>query len=126
MSNLLDILAIEVTCAGMMLLFRVIAITLARSPEARAYGLRLAVRMGAYGNGGAAFGAATGHRWLCMAVFLTVGALVALWIWWRRKKRRSVSALLGAKSRALRDALVRRAREVAKPRPVRRPVPVPG
>jgi len=47
---------------------------------------------------------------------------LAIW-WWRRKKRRSVAALLGAKSRALREALVRRAREVARPRQVLRPVP---
>jgi len=39
-----------------------------------------------------------------------------------RGKRRAVDAL-GAKSRALREALVRRAREVARPRPVLRPVP---
>jgi hypothetical protein len=56
----------------------------------------------------------------------SLSALVALAIWWwRRKKRRNVAALIGAKSRALRDAIVRKAREVARPRPVLRPVPVP-
>lgn len=49
---------------------------------------------------------------------------LAFW-WWRRKKRRKAAALVGAKSRALRDAIVRKAREVARPRPVLRPVPVP-
>jgi membrane protein implicated in regulation of membrane protease activity len=53
-----------------------------------------------------------------------VTAVAAAVIWWhRRKKRRRAAALLGAKSRALRDALVRRARQSARPRPVLRPVP---
>jgi membrane protein implicated in regulation of membrane protease activity len=51
-------------------------------------------------------------------------AAVLAWLWWhRRKRRRRAQAALGAKSRALRDALVRRTREAAKPRPVLRPVP---
>ena len=55
------------------------------------------------------------------AASAVIGA--AVW-WWRRKKRRSVTALLGAKAKALRDALVRRAREATpKPRRVLRPVP---
>jgi hypothetical protein len=43
--------------------------------------------------------------------------------WWRghRKDRRKALDAIGAKSRALRDALVRRAREAARPRPVLRP-----
>lgn len=50
--------------------------------------------------------------------------LVALAIrWWRSSKRRRAAALLGAKSRALRDTIVRRAREAAQPRPVLRPLP---
>lgn len=53
------------------------------------------------------------------AAYLT-GAL-AFW-WWRRRRDR-MKAALGAKSRALRDALVRRAREAARPRPVLRPSP---
>lgn len=52
-----------------------------------------------------------------------ISALIAaaLW-WWRRKGKRAVQ-LLGAKSRARRDALVRRARELARPRPVLSPAP---
>jgi membrane protein implicated in regulation of membrane protease activity len=51
-------------------------------------------------------------------------AAVVAWLWWRRRKRRRRARdAIGAKSRALRDALVRRAREAAKPRPVLRPVP---
>ena len=127
MSNgLVDFLFVEGTCVGMMLLFRVMALTLSRTPEARADGLRLAVRMGAYGNGGAAVGAAYGHAWLSMTAFIVIGGLVLLWIWWRRKKRRNAAALLGAKSRALRDALVRRVKESGKARPALRPVPVPS
>lgn len=45
---------------------------------------------------------------------------LAIW-WWRRRKRRNVLALMGQKSRLLRDALVRRVREVTKPSPVLRP-----
>jgi hypothetical protein len=41
------------------------------------------------------------------------------WMWWRRSdRRRRALAWLGAKSRAVRDALVRKAREVSQPRPV--------
>lgn len=51
-------------------------------------------------------------------------ATVLAWLWWRRRKRRKRARdALGAKSRALRDALVRRTREAAQPRPVLRPVP---
>jgi hypothetical protein len=77
--------------------------------------------------GGLAFGAIaagfTGGGWAGPAgSAASLIVALAIW-WWRRKKRRSVAAMLGAKSRALRDALVRRARQVARPRPVLRPVP---
>ena len=56
--------------------------------------------------------------------FVVDGTFAAFYAWqWYRKDRRKVRDVLGAKSRALRDALVRKAREVAKPRPVLRPVP---
>ena len=64
--------------------------------------------------------------WLAMGIAAGNSVLAFLIGWWLlgpRKKRRSAAALLGAKSRALREALVRRAREVARPRPVLRPVP---
>ena len=53
---------------------------------------------------------------------VSAGMLVAglLWHWWRKRRDR-VKAALGAKSKALRDALVRRARESARPSPVLRP-----
>ena len=49
--------------------------------------------------------------------------LALLWVYWRRwrKGRRRLRDALGAKSRALRDALVRKTRESAQPRPVRVP-----
>lgn len=63
-------------------------------------------------------------QWPACAVFLILAAICA-WQWWngRRKDRDRAGFLIGAKSRALRDALVRRVREAAKPRPVLRPVP---
>ena len=47
--------------------------------------------------------------------------IIALIIRWWRGKRRKAAQLLGAKTRALRDALVRKAREAATPRPVLAP-----
>jgi hypothetical protein len=61
--------------------------------------------------------------WLDGSVALVSGLVGAFLWWWRKRKRRNAAALIGHKSRALRDALVRRAREVAKPGPVLRPVP---
>lgn len=61
--------------------------------------------------------------WPAVAVSLPQVLLALWWFRRRRKGRRKAAALLGAKSRALRDALVRRAREAARPRPVLRPVP---
>lgn len=49
--------------------------------------------------------------------------VIAWWAGRRRRKRRRALEMLGAKSRALRDQLVRRVRETAIPRPVLRPVP---
>jgi membrane protein implicated in regulation of membrane protease activity len=59
-----------------------------------------------------------------LAAVFAVLAVLAAWLWWRgdRRKRKG-AALIGAKSRALRDAIVRRAREAARPRPVLRPAP---
>lgn len=51
-----------------------------------------------------------------------IAALIALALWWsRRKGRKRAARWLGAKSRAARDALVRRAREALQPRPVLAP-----
>jgi len=73
------------------------------------------------GAGGGGTAALLEHFWayaLGAAVSTAVG--LAIW-WWRRRKRRNVLALMGQKSRLLRDALVRRVREVTKPSPVLRP-----
>ena len=80
------------------------------------------------------------RNWTLNAAFLTVAGLatglwlpaagsaasaaIGAWLWWRRRKRRDRAAgVIGAKSRALRDAIVAKLREVARPRPVLRPVP---
>ena len=74
----------------------------------------------------AAFAAdvAAGDGWaaLLSVVFAVIWGL----IWWseRKRKRRDPAAkTLGAKSRLLVAAIVERARESAKPKPVLRPVP---
>src|SRR5260370_14980240 len=56
------------------------------------------------------------------AVFMAA----ALWNWHdepRKRGREKTSLLIGEKSRALRNAIVRTLRQSAKPRPVLRPVP---
>jgi len=61
------------------------------------------------------------------AIGATASAIVAFAVWlWRRHKdrRKRAAALIGAKSRALRDAIVKRAKESARgARPVLRPIP---
>ena len=52
-------------------------------------------------------------------------ALIALAVSWWRRNRQGVARLIGAKARAIRDGLVRRAREALAPRPVLQPVRVP-
>jgi hypothetical protein len=49
---------------------------------------------------------------------ITAGIALALWWWLRRKGRKRSASWLGAKSRALRDAIVRKARDLSQPRPV--------
>lgn len=59
-------------------------------------------------------------------IVLIGAAQIGVGIWLhrrRRRKRRRAAGLLGAKSRALRDAMVRKVRETAQPRRVLRPVP---
>lgn len=53
-----------------------------------------------------------------------VSLAVALAVWWyHRPGSKRTGGLIGAKLRALRDALVRKMREAARPRPVLRPLP---
>lgn len=50
--------------------------------------------------------------------------IVGVWLWWRNRRRRDrAPRAYGAKARARIAALVAKAREVAKPRPVLRPAP---
>lgn len=61
------------------------------------------------------------HRWWALPGYLF---WIAAAIWHHTRKRRDRAKVwLGAKSRALRDALVRKARELSQPRPVLRPIP---
>jgi 4-hydroxybenzoate polyprenyltransferase len=69
--------------------------------------------------------ALTASQWLggaWMAFCAAVNAWMA-WEHWNRRKRKRAAALAGAKSRARVAALVRKAREAARPRKVLRPVP---
>lgn len=52
----------------------------------------------------------------------TVSAFVVWWLWRNWKDKKKVKEALGAKSRALRDKLVRKVRETQQPRPVKVPV----
>jgi hypothetical protein len=73
---------------------------------------------GAFGNVLAGF--AESDWFLVAAGSVSLVVALAIW-WWRRSKRKRAAALLGAKSRALVAALVQRAREAARPRPVLQP-----
>lgn len=82
---------------------------------------------------GAIFGTIAGTAglvdgWWAVAGGFWVFAVVCAVIWWstRRKRRDRARKAAGAKSRALVAALVKRAREVSRPRPVVRPVPQGG
>jgi uncharacterized membrane protein YccC len=55
------------------------------------------------------------------AALSAAGLVITLALLWWRKRRDKIKAALGAKSRALREALVRRVRESAVPSPVLRP-----
>jgi hypothetical protein len=50
-----------------------------------------------------------------------VSAIIAAIIWWVQRKRRKSLEALGAKSKALRDALVKKMRNLRVPSPVLRP-----
>lgn len=65
-----------------------------------------------------------GHDWLVVFIALAQAG-IGLWLWWRnrRKDRKRALAALGYKALVAKAALVRKAREAAKPRPVLRPVP---
>ena len=53
----------------------------------------------------------------------SLGVGIAAWLWWRRRRKDRAPRAYGAKSRALIAALVAKAREATKPRPVLRPAP---
>lgn len=105
-------------CMAVHVAVRVISRGRARSDVAAS------ARLMIYVNGGSVIGALTAGAWPRAVVYAVICCGIAAWLWWRRKKRRTAAQLLGAKSRQLRDALVKRAREAGTPRPVLRPVPV--
>ena len=67
-------------------------------------------------------GAVAGIWWWALGSAVSIAVAVCWW-WFNRRRRDRAKALLGAKSKALRDALVAKQREVTKPRPMLRPVP---
>lgn len=68
-----------------------------------------------------AFAGLLEHNWFTVACG-TVTAAIWLALWWRNRKSRRSPLSLGAKSRARIAAIVRKARENARPSPVRKPV----
>lgn len=64
------------------------------------------------------------RQWGVVAICAVAVAVIGWLVWsWLKPRRKYIAKLAGAKSRALVAALVRRAREAAKPRPVLRPQP---
>lgn len=85
-------------------------------PELIIFGVAVAIAFAVTPAPPTSWGAVAGA-----GVTAVIGAAI---LWWQRRKRRPVAAVIGEKSRAIRDALVRRARGAARPRPALRPVPV--
>lgn len=56
-----------------------------------------------------------------VAIGAGVSAVIAVLVWWWRRKPDRAAGLIGEKSRARLAAVVRRAREAAQPRPVLQP-----
>lgn len=83
------------------------------------------------------------YQYCCAAIGLVVGGitggaptqagigsihlLVAIFMWWwDRKDRKKAKDLIGAKSKAIRDEMTRKVRELAQPAPGLQPVPGGG
>jgi hypothetical protein len=77
-------------------------------------------------NGTVAAGAVIGRSWPLAAGNLAVVIVAAWMLWHLRRRRKRAPRAYGAKSLARIAALTRRARETARPRPVRRPAPQGG
>lgn len=90
--------------------------------------LRPALWLYLAGNGIVAAGAALDGRafWPVAAGNIAVAGLAAWMLWRSRRRRKRAPRAYGAKSRARVAALVRKTREAARPRPVRRLVPQGG
>ncbi len=61
-----------------------------------------------------------GHAWMSAAGGV-ISLTIALYFWFSHRHRERVAKLLGAKARAVREALVRVMRRVARPNPALRP-----
>lgn len=62
------------------------------------------------------------HFWLADAAAASCLIALAIW-WWRSPRRRRASKMIGEKARKLREAMLRKMRELARPRQVWRPLP---
>jgi hypothetical protein len=74
---------------------------------------------------GAVVAGTNAGEWLAVAIGVAWMGLGALLWWWRRKRRRTM-AMLGAKSKALIAAMVKRARSERRPGRVLQPGLVPS
>lgn len=70
--------------------------------------------------------AACFRQWAYLSGCALSFAVAVIVRWWNRRRRDRARKWLGAKSRALRDAIVRRMRDVTTPRRILRPVPTPS
>jgi hypothetical protein len=75
------------------------------------------------GNGLGIAALVTIRAWDVTPIFV-VFLIATLWRWNRRRKDPDKVSVIGAKARAVRDLLVRRARDATTPRQVLNPVPV--
>ena len=87
---------------------------------------RLGLRLFVAGNGTTAAGAVIGGSRPLAAVNAAVACAAAFALWWFRRRGERAPRFYGAKSWARVTALARKAREAARPRPVRRPAPQGG
>lgn len=69
-----------------------------------------------------AFPLLTGSWPGCAGSIASALVAAAAW-WWDRHRRDPAKRSIGGRAKALRDALVRKVRQAAKPRPVPRPAP---
>lgn len=123
MSGALTALALILWAAGVACIVAAIAMMFRGEPEIGCWFLQLGDWPIATGDAVYAVAMALEHQWFIAAWFV----LLTAWVIWshhhNRRKRKRAPALFGYKARARLAAVVRKAREATKPRPVLRPVP---